>query len=139
MLKLFKSKVKTSRPRILVVDDEADLVSTVQCRLEANNYDVITAADGQEGLNLYLKEKERIDLIILDLSMPHLSGGEVLEQLHAQVPDAKVIISSGYAKDGRSESLQRIGAMAYVGKPYQPAELARAVRRALDGTFETQS
>jgi CheY-like chemotaxis protein len=103
-----------------------------QMILESHGYTVLLAADGKEGLDLYLKERQRISVIVLDLSMPHLSGYEMLEQVHKLAPNAKVIVSSGYSQKGQIESLDRPGVAAYVAKPYRPADLARTVREVLD-------
>ena len=117
---------------ILLVDDEEMIRNLGQTTLEGYGYTVFLAADGREALNIYLKQRERIHLIILDFSMPYLSGPEVLVQLHALVPDAKVILSSGYNENSRGESLERLGAAGFVAKPYRPVDLGRTVRKVLD-------
>ncbi|HQQ00498.1 MAG TPA: response regulator, partial [bacterium] len=70
--------------------------------------------------------------VILDLSMPHLSGREVLQQLRGIDADVKVIVSSGYGLNGQSENLGRIGVKYFISKPYRPMDLASEVRRVLD-------
>ena len=117
---------------VLLVDDEEMIRSLGERILQSHGYTVLLAADGKEGLDLYLKERRRISLIILDLSMPYLSGYEMLEEVHRLTPDAKVIVSSGYSQKGYADSLDRLGVAAYVAKPYRPADLARAVREVLD-------
>jgi len=86
MLGLFKSKKKSTRAKILVVDDEPDLVNTVQCRLKWHRCEVITASNGKEGLEKAISE--RPDLILLDLNMPVMNGHEMLKRLRNH-PDAK--------------------------------------------------
>ena len=88
MLGLFKSKEKTDRVRILIVDDEPDLVDTIQCRLEHGKYDAITAANGKDGLEKAANEKP--DLILLDTNMPVMNGHEMLERLRKS-PELKNI------------------------------------------------
>ncbi|MFH1743777.1 MAG: PAS domain S-box protein, partial [bacterium] len=117
---------------ILLVDDEKVIRNLAKKILEQYGYTVLLATDGKEALSKYQAEREQIALIVLDLSMPRLSGREVLEQLRSLSPDAKVIISTGYSEDDKRESLQELGAAAYVPKPYRPVELARAVRNLLD-------
>jgi len=86
MLGLFKSKKKSTRARILVVDDEPDLVNTIQCRLEWFRCEVITAANGKEGLDKAISDKP--DLILLDINMPVMNGHEMLERIRTH-PDLK--------------------------------------------------
>ena len=81
MLGLFKSKKKTAQVKILIVDDETDIVSTVQYRLKSCKYDVVAANNGQEGLEKAAKEKP--DLILLDINMPVMNGHEMLQHLRA--------------------------------------------------------
>ncbi len=81
MLGLFKKKKDVTQAKILVVDDEKDLVSTVEYRLKFSNCQVVTANNGQEGLDKAASEKP--DLILLDTSMPVMNGHEMLKQLRA--------------------------------------------------------
>ncbi len=117
---------------ILLVDDEQLIREFAQTILEQYGYNILLANDGKESIDIYLKERDRIDLIILDLSMPQMSGREVLEQLMSMSPEVKVIISSGYAEDSIKESLIQLGAVGYLSKPYQTVDMIRAVREALD-------
>ncbi len=117
---------------ILLVDDEPLVRNLGRSILEDLGYTILLATDGEEALQTYEKEKERIDLVVLDLSMPYLSGREVLEELASTNPDLRVIISSGYAKEDHSSDLAEFGIAAYIPKPYRPIELARVVRQVLD-------
>jgi len=119
---------------ILLVDDEEMIRSLGQTVLESYGYTVLIAQDGKEAINLYLKNRESIDLVILDLSMPHLSGREVLQQLRGIDANVKVIISSGYGLNGQSENLGRIGVKYFISKPYRPMDLASEVRKVLDAS-----
>ncbi|MFH1743461.1 MAG: PAS domain S-box protein [bacterium] len=117
---------------ILLIDDEEIIRDVGQAILKQYGYTVLLARDGREGLVKYLNEQDRIDLIILDLSMPNLSGQEMLEHLRTSDTSVKVIISSGYSKDAQRDSLDQLGVVGYTAKPYNPIELARTVRQALD-------
>ncbi|MFH1742750.1 MAG: response regulator [bacterium] len=117
---------------ILLVDDEEMIRDVGKTILEDYGYTVLLAADGEEALNTYESANNQIDLIVLDLSMPNMSGREVLEQLHAQNSNAKTIISSGYSEDSQAEALGQLGAVGFISKPYHPAALARKIREILD-------
>ncbi|HPA45462.1 MAG TPA: response regulator [bacterium] len=117
---------------ILLVDDEELIRNLGQSILEGKGYTVLLASDGNEGLRIYHRERKRIDLTILDLSMPFLSGQEVLEQILAVDPNARVIISSGYSENGHVHPPSKSGIVGYVAKPYRPDQLAEIVRDILD-------
>jgi len=119
------------KPNILVVEDEAPLVSLLRYNLEAAGYDVVEAVDGEEAL---LCVAERVpDAIILDWMLPHVSGLEVCRQLRRRPETRDVPILMLTA---RTEEVDRIrgldsGADDYVTKPFSPAELVARVRAVL--------
>ncbi len=131
MLKLFRSKTKADRARILIVDDEPDLVSTIQCRLEANNYNVVTAADGQEGLIKAAKEKP--DLILLDTNMPVMNGHEMLERLrkHPDLKNIPVIMCTAICGAQDIATVSSYDVTDYITKPLDCMELMEKVANAL--------
>ena len=120
------ARPKTGKETILLVDDEEMIRSVGRQILELHGYSVITADDGQEAIDLYLRERERIDLVILDMTMPCLTGADVLTRIRTLNPLAKVILSSGYPT-GESQ-----GASAFLPKPYRAEGLTRIVREVLD-------
>ncbi|MFH1743756.1 MAG: PAS domain S-box protein, partial [bacterium] len=124
--------VRGGTESILLVDDEQVILNLGKEILEMYGYTVLPASDGRGALGIFFTERDRIDLVILDLSMPHLSGWEVLERLHTVAPDVKVIVSTGHDERRLRESLDRLGVAGYASKPYRPADLARKVREVLD-------
>ncbi|HEU5360863.1 MAG TPA: PAS domain S-box protein [Candidatus Deferrimicrobiaceae bacterium] len=129
---------ETKRPlggteTILLVDDEEmvrDLASQI---LTMQGYLVLTAADGQQAIDMYRAGKGAIHLVLLDLTMPRMSGLDVLERIHELDPEAKVILSSGYRVDGFLGSERFAEASAFLPKPYRAQMLSRTVRDVLDG------
>jgi len=117
--------------KILVVDDEPDVVSMVERTLRAEGFDVISAYDGIGALDVVSSEKP--DLILLDIMMPMISGYEVCEQIKSN-PQTQhipvVCISSAHTPDARAQSL-RAGAATLVTKPFMPSELIAQIRRHL--------
>jgi len=132
MLKLFKSKGKTAHIRILLVDDEPDLVDTIQCRLQANSFDVITASNGQEGLEQATKEKP--DIILLDTNMPVMNGHEMLEQLrkHPETKDIPVIMCTALCEAQDIAAASAFGITDYITKPFDCTELVEKITNALE-------
>lgn len=134
MLKLFKSKQKTDRAKILLVDDEPDIVDTIQCRLEANSFDVVTASNGQEGLEKAADEKP--DLILLDTNMPVMNGHEMLEHLKKR-PDLKgipVIMCTALCEAQDIAAASAYGIADYVTKPFDYTDLIEKITGALENS-----
>jgi len=136
MLGLFKSKKKTSRARVLVVDDEADIVSTVQYRLEFCEFEVITAANGKEGLEKAANEKP--DLILLDISMPVMNGHKMLERLKnsPDLKDIPVIMVTAYSDAKDVAKAADLGIVDYITKPFDFTELMGKISNALGNKIQ---
>ncbi|HLN26860.1 MAG TPA: PAS domain S-box protein [Gemmataceae bacterium] len=116
---------------ILLVDDEPMIRNLGRAILERYGYQVVLAEDGQQAVDIYRHGPESIDLVILDLTMPRLSGHDAFRQLLQLDPDVRVLFASGYSAEHVSEAdHERL--LGFVGKPYQPQDLARTVRSALD-------
>ncbi len=133
MLGLFKSKTKTARPKILFVDDEADLVSTVECRLKWSNFDVVTASNGKEGLDKAASEKP--NLILLDTAMPVMNGYEMLEHLrkNPQLKDIPVIMLTAMCEAQDIAKASSYGIADYITKPFDFTELMEKITNILEG------
>jgi DNA-binding response OmpR family regulator len=132
MLSLFKSKKKTANTTILVIDDEPDLLSTVATRLKWNKFNVLTALDGHEGLDIAASEKP--DLILLDNNMPKMTGLEMLAILREN-PDLKttpVIMVTAVCEPKDITAAKSFGVVDYITKPFNFANLTEKIFQALD-------
>jgi PAS domain S-box-containing protein len=116
---------------ILVVDDEAIVRETVTEMLRPLGYRVATCADGPEAVAYYRDHAREVDLVILDLVMPGMSGRDAYAALKAVHPGVRVLLSSGYSLNGEAQAILDAGVLAFVGKPYRQAELARKVAEAM--------
>lgn len=114
---------------ILVVEDEEFVRNITVKTLEKFGYRVLTATDGADGINTFTSNNGNIDLVLLDLTMPKLSGELVLEDIIRTDPTAKVIICSGH-HEHRPDIFKH--ARGFLAKPYQIADLATTVREVLD-------
>jgi signal transduction histidine kinase len=127
-----RTAVPEGKEVILIVEDEKDVRDFVRDLLEANNYLVLLAQDGNEALSLCESHKDRIDLLVSDVVMPNLGGPELVEKLRPLHPETKLLFMSGYTdraivRDGVLES-----GMDFIHKPFTPQSLARKVREVLD-------
>jgi PAS domain S-box-containing protein len=117
---------------ILVADDEEAILEIVTDFLQMNGYTVLIAHTGEEALDIYRRERERIGLVILDLGMPGMGGRACISELLKIDPDVKIVVASGYVSESATASAKEMGARAYLVKPYRVASLLRTVRQALD-------
>jgi PAS domain S-box-containing protein len=115
---------------VLVVDDEELVGNLAALALAGRGYRVLRAADGQQAVDVYAANKERIDLVVLDLTMPVLSGHEAFRQLLQLNPRVRVLFASGYAVEQLSE-VEKERMAGFVKKPYRPTDLLLAVEAAL--------
>jgi signal transduction histidine kinase/CheY-like chemotaxis protein len=116
---------------ILLVDDEALVRNLGRTILERFGYHVLLANDGQDALDVYRRQQRPIDLVVLDLTMPRLSGREALRQLREIDPAVRILYASGYSAEHLTAE-DHEHSCGFVSKPYRPEDLAHAVRAALD-------
>jgi signal transduction histidine kinase len=120
--------------RILIVEDE-DVIQRMATRmLEHLGYDVVTASDGQEGVEYYEQHGSEIDIVIIDMIMPRMNGRECFRRLREMNPEVKAILSTGYGLDSAVRELLGDGMIGYVQKPYVVGQLSEAVAKALADT-----
>jgi len=122
------SASRTTRPCILLVDDEEMIRNIAQATLTSAGYEVLLAEDGAEAVEVFRCHHNRIDLVILDVMMPRLSGRDAFRQMTALVPEVRVLFSTGYSSE---ELIELDGAIGLLSKPYRPQELLAAVEAAL--------
>jgi len=117
--------------RILVVDDEDSVRLVMSKSLELLGYEVETAADGLEALEIFKTGPERFSLVILDMMMPHMAGDEVFVELKKIKPDVAALVASGYSSDEKTRSILDNGGLGFLQKPFGVEELAKEVKRCL--------
>jgi two-component system, OmpR family, alkaline phosphatase synthesis response regulator PhoP len=132
MFQFLRQIKKLNRAKILVVEDDVNIVITLQDRLAANGYKVIIACDGKEGLEKALTEKP--DIILLDIIMPIMDGHEMLEQLRKteEVKDIPVIILSARSQTQDIERATICGIDDYIVKPFDLIELLEKIETVLE-------
>ena len=116
---------------ILLIDDELVIRTTARMMLENIGYEVLEAKNGQEGVKIYDNNKERIDLVLLDMLMPVMDGTQCFYQLKEINPEVRVIISSGFTRDADLNGLRKDGLCDLVRKPYNLRELSSVIGNAL--------
>ena len=116
---------------ILVVDDEKMLLEVSREMLELLGYRVYTAENGQEAIAVYRERQNEIDMVLLDMIMPGISGGETFDRLREINPGIKVLLSSGYGITGQAQEILDRGCNGFLQKPFQFEHLSLKVREML--------
>ena len=132
MFEFLWSKKKTERAKILVIDDEPNIVQTLQDRLEMNDYRVVTASNGREGLEKASSEKP--DIILLDVIMPIMDGHEMLEHLRKSEDgkDISVIMLTARSQNQDIARANACGIDDYIVKPFDLSELLEKIENILE-------
>jgi PAS domain S-box-containing protein len=117
---------------LLLVDDE-DMIVDVGCGIiEKLGYKSLTAKSGEEAIGIYKKNHDKIDMVIIDMIMPDMDGGETYDKLKEINPDVKVLLSSGYSINGQATEILERGCNGFIQKPFNMADLSKKIREILD-------
>src|SRR5262249_18712846 len=116
---------------VLLVDDEPMIRNLAKATLERHGYRVILAGDGQEAVDLFRKHRGEIAVVVLDLTMPLMTGQEALRELKKIDPRVRALYASGYSADSLA-AMDPGDVLGFLQKPYRPDELVAAVRSAID-------
>ena len=117
---------------VLLVDDEEVILRVGQELLEALGYRVLTAKDGKEAVGVYKKNRDEIDIVLLDMVMPNMDGGEAYDRMRDINPDIKVLLSSGYSLDSQATQILERGCNGFIQKPFTMRELSQGMRKVLN-------
>lgn len=117
---------------VLLVDDEEIILDVGRDLLKVMGCRVITARDGREAIEMYQKNQDDIDIVILDMTMPNISGSDTYDRMKEIKPDIKVLLSSGYSIDGQATDILNRGCNGFIQKPFTINKLSAAIRQILD-------
>jgi PAS domain S-box-containing protein len=126
-------ELPTGTERILFVDDEESMVDLNQQRLERLGYHVISKTDPLEALEFFRTNPDQIDLVISDMTMPHMTGDRLAQEILKIRPDMPIILCTGYSQKISKETARELGIRKYIEKPIEKETLARSIREGLDG------
>jgi PAS domain S-box-containing protein len=117
---------------ILLVDDEEMVADIGKDMLEKLGYKILVAAGGTEAIKIFNTSRDQVQLVILDMIMPDMSGGETFNRLKAIKPDVKILLSSGYSLNGRASQIMKRGCNGFIQKPFNLKQISRKIREILD-------
>lgn len=122
----------TGTETVLLVDDDELILEVGERLLKTMGYKVLKTESGEEAIEIYKKNKNKIEIVILDMIMPDKDGGETYDMLKKIDPGIKVLLSSGYSIDGKATEILDRGCNSFIQKPFRMKGLAQKLREILD-------
>ena len=112
---------------LLLVDDEDIVIGVGEQMLKTLGYEVLLARSGKEAIEIYTDNQDRVDMLILDMIMPGMGGGEAYDRMKEINPDIKVLLSSGYSMAGQATEILKRGCNGFIQKPFSVNELSEKI------------
>jgi two-component system, cell cycle sensor histidine kinase and response regulator CckA len=128
-----ETKPVKGKGQVLLVDDEEMILQVGRQMLTKLGYAVLTAGSGEEAINVFNDLHAGIDLVILDMIMPGIAGGETFDRLKGINPNCKVLLSSGYSLNGQAAEILERGCAGFMQKPFSLSELSRKIEEIISG------
>jgi CheY-like chemotaxis protein len=125
-------EMTTGSETILLVDDEAMIIEVGRAMLEKLGYRVIACDNGHDAVETIRSKGSRIDLVLLDMIMPGMDGGKTFDRIRELQPSMPVMLSSGYAINGRATQIMRRGCNGFIQKPFNLSKLSEKIRQVFD-------
>ena len=118
--------------RLRVIDDEPLICFTTRQLLELSGYEVLTATSGADAMQLFGRDPARVEVVLLDLTMPGIPADEILAALRRKRPDIKVVLMSGYDEQEISGRFASLAPAGFLQKPFTPGDLREKIRQITD-------
>jgi len=125
-------RIMEGNENILLVDDEALVINVGVQLLKKLGYTVLEAQSGREAIKIFMEGNHAIDMVILDMVMPDMSGGEVYDRIKRIDSNVKVLLSSGYSIDGQAAEILKRGCEGFIQKPYSMEDFSKKIREVLN-------
>ncbi|MFO7555116.1 MAG: PAS domain S-box protein [Desulfobacterales bacterium] len=123
--------IERGNETILLVDDEEIIIDVGAQLLERLGYTVLEARGGKEAVRIYRENRDKIDMLILDMIMPDIGGGEVYDEIKKIDPDVKILLSSGYSINGQATEILKKGCNGFIQKPFNMKNISKKIREVL--------
>ena len=126
------AEISLVKKTVLIVDDEEMILNVGKKMLEKMSHKVFAASSGKEAIEVFKEEKDRIDLVVLDMIMPEMGGKETFERIREINPNVKILISSGYSLEENTSEILEQGGSGFIQKPFTMKELAQKITELFD-------
>jgi CheY-like chemotaxis protein len=128
----YVSEVVKGTGTVLLVDDEELVLEVGKELLEAMGYRVLAAKNGKEAVDIYRKNQDDLDIVVLDMVMPGVGGGETFDRLKEINPNVRVLLASGFAVDGEATQILERGCNGFIQKPFNMKELSDKIEEIMN-------
>jgi DNA-binding NtrC family response regulator len=124
------STIESSRAEetVLLIDDDEMIADVSEMILKNSGYDVVSAKSGKEAIEVYKENHSRIDMVILDMILPDMGGGDTYDKLKEINPGIKVLLASGYDIDYQGRDIMERGCDGFIQKPFNMNEMLEKIR-----------
>ena len=130
------AEIQKGSGTILLIDDEKMILDVGRELLEELGYTVLSAMSGQKAIDIFQKNRDKIDMIIMDMIMPGLSGSDTFDRMKEINPDTKILLSSGYSIDGQATNILQRGCEGFIQKPFNMNQLADRIQKIMPNRGE---
>ena len=125
------AELHRAKETVLLIDDDDMIVDVSEMILKKSGYDVVSAKSGKEAIEVYKENHNRIDMVILDMILPDMGGGDTYDRLKEINPEIKVLLASGYDKDYQGSDIMERGCDDFIQKPFNMNELLEKIKGVL--------
>jgi len=122
------TEIQKAKETVFLVDDDDMIADVSEMILKSSGYDVVTAKSGKEAIEVYKENNSRIDMVILDMILPDMGGGDTYDRLKEINPRIKVLLASGYDIDYQGRDIMERGCDGFIQKPFNMNELLEKIR-----------
>ena len=125
------AELHRAKETVFLIDDDDMIVDVGEQILNNSGYDVVSAKSGKEAIEVYKENHSRIDMVILDMILPDMGGGDTYDRLKEINPGVKVLLASGYDIDYQGREIMERGCDGFIQKPFNMSELLEKMREIL--------
>ena len=120
--------LRKAKETVFLIDDDDMIADVSELILKNSGYDVVSAKSGKEAIEVYKENHSRIDMVILDMILPDMDGGDTYDRLKEINPEIKVLLASGYDIDYQGRDIMERGCDGFIQKPFNMNELLEKIR-----------
>jgi len=125
------AELHRAKETVFLIDDDDMIADVSELILKNSGYDVVIAKSGKEAIEVYKENHSGIDMVILDMILPDMSGGDTYDRLKEINPGIKVLLASGYDIDSQASDIMERGCDGFIQKPFNMNELLEKIREVL--------
>ena len=122
------AELHRAKETVFLIDDDDMIIDVSEQILNSSGYDVVSAKGGKEAIEVYKENHSRIDMVILDMILPDMGGGDTYDRLKEINPGVKVLLASGYDIDYQGRDIIERGCDGFIQKPFNMNELLEKIR-----------